>query len=114
MLGPILFLILFNDLANISDKLFTILFAEDTTFQITSNELRVLYNKANQESMKASDRFKANKATLNVSNTKYILFKSKIQERLNLLQLDIQIDGQTVERVGNNCTRKSLKFVGIH
>ena len=40
VLGPTLFLILINDLANISDKIFTILFANDTTFQISSNDLR--------------------------------------------------------------------------
>ena len=114
VLGPILFLILINDLANISDKLFTILFADDTTFQISSNNLRELYNMANQELIKASDWFKANKLTLNISKTKYILFRSKTLEHLDLSQLDIQIDGQSVERVGKNCTSKSFKFVGIH
>ena len=114
VLGPILFLILINDLANISDKLFTILFADDTTFQFSSNDLRELYNTANQELIKASDWFKANKLTLNVSKTKYILFRGKTQEHLDLSQLDIQIDGQSVERVGKNCTSKSFKFVGIH
>ena len=69
---------------------------------------------ANQELIKASDWFKANKLTLNISKTKYILFRSKTLEHLDLSQLDIQIDGQSVERVGKNCTSKSFKFVGIH
>ena len=68
---------------------------------------------ANQELIKAYDWLKANKLTLNVSKTKYILFRST-QERLDLSQLNIQIGGQSVERFGNNCTRKSFKFVGIH
>ena len=50
---------------------------------------------ANQELIKASDWFKANKLTLNVSKTKYILFRSKTQEHLDLSQLDIQIQGGT-------------------
>ena len=53
---------------------------------------------------KASDWFKANYLKLNVPKTK----------RLHLSQLDIQIDGQSVDRVGNNCTSKSFKFIGIH
>ena len=44
---------------------------------------------ANQELIKASDWFKANKLTLNVSKTKYILFRSKKQEHLDLSELDI-------------------------
>ena len=94
VLGPILFLILINDLDNISDKLFTILF----TFQISSNDLRELYNMANQELIKPCDWFKANKLTLNVSKTKYILFRSKTQEGL-----DSQLDIKTI-----------FKFLGIH
>ena len=59
VLGPILFLILIGEFANISEKLFAIFFADDTTFQISSNDLRVLYNMANKEFIKATDLFKA-------------------------------------------------------
>ena len=70
VLGPLLFLILINDLANISQNLFSLLFADDTTFQISSNKLKDLFKLANLELEKASDWFKANKLTLNLSKTK--------------------------------------------
>jgi len=43
ILGPILFLILINDLPN-ALKLFTILFADDTTLQYSSENLKSLYD----------------------------------------------------------------------
>ena len=43
ILGPILFLFLINDLQNAS-KLFTILFADDTTLQYSSENLKSLYD----------------------------------------------------------------------
>ena len=76
ILGPILFLILINDLPKAS-KFFTILFADDTTLQLSSKSLHDLYDLANFELSKIEDWFKANKLTLNASKTKYILFKNK-------------------------------------
>ena len=46
--GPLLFLIYINDLPN-ATNLFTILFADDTTFQISSGDSDYLYFKANLE-----------------------------------------------------------------
>ena len=85
VLGPLLFLILINDLANISQNLFSLLFADDTTFQISSNKLKDLFKLANLELEKASDWFKANKLTLNVSKTKYILFRKKTNKLTSLI-----------------------------
>ena len=73
VLVPIFHLILINDLANVSDKLFTLLFADDTIFQITFNNINELFEVANLEL--ASDWFKANKLSLNISKTKYMLFR---------------------------------------
>ena len=52
--GPLLFLIYINDLSNATD-LFTILFADDTTFQISSDNPDFLIYKANIELQKASN-----------------------------------------------------------
>ena len=72
ILGPLLFLILINDLPNAS-KLFTILFPDDTTLQYSSENLKSLYDFANLELSKIAGWFKANKQTFNASKTKYIL-----------------------------------------
>ena len=75
ILGPILFLILINDLANSSESLFALLFADDTTLQISSSNIQELYAIANKELITVSEWFRANKLTLNISKTKYILFR---------------------------------------
>ena len=73
VLGPILFLIFINDLPNCSE-LFALLFADDTTLQINSENLVSLFSKANEELAKVATWFRCNKLTLNVSKSKYILF----------------------------------------
>ena len=62
ILGPILFLILINDLPKAS-KFFTILFADDTTLQLSSKSLHDLNDLANFELSKIEDWFTANKLT---------------------------------------------------
>ncbi len=112
ILGPILFLILINDLPKAS-KFFTILFADDTTLQLSSKSLHDLYDLANFELSKIEDWFKANKLTLNASKTKYILFKNK-KEDVSITSLKLQIDNKDIERVGTGCKNESFKFVGVH
>ena len=65
VLGPILFLIFINDLPNASDFL-TLLFADDTTFQVSGQDLDQLFDHANFELEKSTVWFKSNKLTLNV------------------------------------------------
>ena len=62
--GPILFIIFINDLANATD-FFTILFADDTTFQLDSNNLATLYQSVNVNLKLAEIWFNSNKLTLN-------------------------------------------------
>ena len=71
--GPILFLILINDLPNASKRI-TIVFADDATIQFYSENLKRLHDFANFELSKIADWFIANKLTLNVSKTRYIPF----------------------------------------
>jgi hypothetical protein len=65
VIGPLLFLLFINDLPNANECL-TLLFADDTTFQLSGVNLDILYEKANFELDKASVWFKANKLTLNI------------------------------------------------
>ena len=112
ILGPILFLLLINDLPNASKELFSILFADDTTLQLSGSNLEELYSNANCELEKAYDWFCANKLTLNISKTKYILFREK-KEIVNFNNLNLKIDGKNIDRIGMDCQDKYFKYVGI-
>ena len=73
VLGPLLFLLFINDLPNATDFL-TLLFADDTTFQVSGIELNQLFDLANTELKKSAVWFEANKLTLNVKKTKFMVF----------------------------------------
>ena len=59
VLGPILFLIFINDLQKCTN-LFTLIFADDTTFRIFGSNLEALFETANFELSKANEWFKLN------------------------------------------------------
>ena len=110
VLGPILFLLYINDLHN-ATLFYTLLFADDTSFLLSGRDLNELYALVNTELEKAFTWFKANKLSLNVSKTKYLVFRSpKMPLNVNL---SIKIGNEEVERIGQDCQMKSFKFVGI-
>ena len=76
VLGPLLFLLFINDLPNATDFL-TLLFADDTTFQVSDQDPNKLFEIANSELEKATNWFTANKLTLNVKKTKFMIFSEK-------------------------------------
>ena len=112
ILGPLLFILLINDLPNATD-FFSILYADDTTLQKSSNNLIDLYSSANNELIKLADWFKANKLTLNVSKTKYILFRNNLKA-IDFSKLQLLIDDEFIDRIGQGCNEESFKFVGIY
>jgi hypothetical protein len=112
VLGPILFLLYINDLPNSID-IFSSLFADDTIFVNSNENLKVLEINANLQLEKAKVWFQANKLSLNVSKTKYIVFRTKRMANIPET-FKLSIGGREVERIGNNCDTKSFKFVGVH
>ena len=107
VLDPLLFLIFINDLPN-ATKFFTLLFADDTTFQLCSDNIQSLFTLANTELNKAASWFQSNKLTLNVSKTKFILFRAK-NMAANFENCELKIGNEIIERIGNNCKTKFFK-----
>ena len=112
ILGPILFLIYMNDISN-STNLHILSFADDTTVTMSSPDVFGLYAIMNMELEKLNDWFRANRLCLNVKKTKYILFRPTTNYPKTINE-NIYLNGQQVDRVGNNQNEKSFKFLGIH
>lgn len=110
VLGPVLFLLFINDLARATNFL-TFLFANDTTFQLSSHNVSQLTTVANRELEKASVWFQCNKLTLNVSKTKYIIFRNK-NMKLPDENIFLKIGSEFLERVGFDMPLKNFKFLG--
>ena len=111
VLGPLLFLLYINDLP-LATSFFTSLFADDTSFLKSSSDIASLILDANTELKKAAKWFQANRLTLNVSKTKYIVFRNK-NMHFDPNSCNISIGNKILERIGNNCVNKYFKFVGL-
>ena len=74
ILDPLFFILYINDLNNAS-MLDAILFADDTNLFISHNDPVYLINTLNRELDKLSTWFTANRLSLNLSKTNFIVFK---------------------------------------
>ena len=105
ILGPLLFILYINDIIETSPLLRFILFADDTNLFYSNAKLALLINTVNAGLDTLAVWFRANKLSLNVSKTNYIIFGRK---KLPSIIPDILIDGVRVKRVD------STKFLGVH
>ena len=96
VLGPLLFLIFINDAPKGFKDLLTILFADDTTLQMSNQDAHALFGKVNNALALASDWFKANKLTLHPSKTKYIFFS--VGQHTELIDETLTLDGVAIEQ----------------
>ena len=82
VLGPLLFLIYINDIQESSNKLKLFLFADDTNAVYADKNLKSLEFTINQELCKLFDWLTANKLTLNIEKTTFVIFRPA-QRKLN-------------------------------
>ena len=105
ILGPLLFLIYVNDLAYVSQKMFTLMFADDTSCFMSGKDIDTVVSSLNIELQEIVVWLKANRLSLNIAKTHYIIFSSK---RKNVTPShDIHIEGNSIVQV-NSC-----KFLGV-
>ena len=106
VLGPLLFIIYINDLANsCKDGLFRI-FADDTGIFCHSTNLESLIEKARNIIKNVKNWFTANKLTLNVDKTSFIIFRSK-RDTTNNLPDTIEVGNTTINR------ETKIKYLGL-
>ena len=103
VLGPLLFIIYTNDLPRSIKTAKSILFADDTTVYVSSSSLTEVVKVINHDLGCLADWFRANRLSLNVGKTHYVLFsKMNTREPLN-----IYIGNTTLER------KHDVKFLGV-
>ena len=108
ILGPLLFLIYINDMYKASDQIKTITFADDTNLFISHTKIRELFASANLQLEHYNTWFKANKLSINIDKTNYILFHKKTQrDNLPLKLPKLNINNTEVKKVDKT------KFLGI-
>ena len=105
ILGPILFLLYINDIINSSKLLKFVLFADDSTLYASHSDLNYLISSVNQEITYVKQWIDANKLTLNVKKTHYIIF-ARLRKKISIEPI-IKINNDTLNRVYDT------KFLGV-
>ena len=103
ILGPLLFIIYINDIEKSSGLLQFILFADDSNIFLSHSDPDQLTQILNNELKSVTNWIKANKLSLNLDKTSYMLFSNKLATLPN----DIVFDGTLIQRV------RSTKFLGL-
>ncbi len=105
VLGPLLFIIYTNDLPNSLIHSKCILFADDTTLYNTGTDERQLRLQIENDLTTLNDWFCANKLSLNVQKTHFMVFGAK----MNKFEINsICLGNEVIERVDH------AKFLGIY
>jgi len=106
VLGPLLFIIYTNDLPCALCHSKCVLFADDTTIYYSSIDLNGVISKITSDLENLTDWFRANKLSLNISKTNYMLFSNnniKVPDSM----IKLRLANTKLNRVNN------IKFLGI-
>ena len=104
ILGPLFYIIYANDFSRASSLLFTIMFADDTSVFIEGQSYENVYKVVNEELKKCDNWIKANKLTLNVKKTHFMIFH---RSRMKPVNAQISLRNENIKQTN------SIKFLGI-
>lgn len=105
ILGPLLFILYINDMPSVLQNARPIIFADDTTLFVSNRDVDLALHLLQEDVDKLVLWFIANKLSLNLSKTNYMLFTTNTTVRCRTLSFEI--NGIAIERV-QNC-----KFLGV-
>ena len=107
ILGPLLFIISMNDICNMSDLMFAIMYADDTCFLINGTDMNTLIKQLNFELESLCIWFKPYKLSLNTQKTFYMVFHRARLKAIDNSSMDIIMDNQILTKVN------SIKYLSI-
>ena len=112
ILGPLLFIIYMNDINNASKVFQASLYADDTSLNtvisaFNANPNHLVSTAINDELNLVTEWLATNKLSLNVSKTKFMLFRSPQKSPNNLPKLELKINDISIEQV------KTFDFLGL-
>ena len=93
----------------IATELFSLIFADDTTFIATADTHNELTQKMNQEIDRISKWFRANRLVLHPMKTRIMGFFNTINKIGT-----IKMNSQVLVKVGNKRPEKTYKLLGVH
>ena len=105
ILGPLLFVICMNDICNDSELLYTIMYADDISVIMSGIDLESLLQSVNSELCLLNTWLKANKLSLNVNKTYYLVFR----------RARIKVDNDNSIRMNDSIINSAshLKYLGV-
>ena len=100
ILGPLFFLLYINDLPQCLDKTKPRLFADDTNLTVSGDSITYLETAVNSDLEKLRKWLIANKLSLNVAKTEFMLIGSKqMIKNISNLQLNVKIENESIKQV---------------
>lgn len=111
VLGPLLFLLYINDITKASNKFNFFLFADDTNLLYANKNLKTLEKVVNEELIRVSDWLIANKLTLNIQKSNYVIFRP-YQKKLTS-KLQIKIFDNALGKFIDLTNKEYVKYLGI-
>ena len=123
-LGPLLFLCYINDFFTCT-RMFSVLFADDTTCLAKGPVLQELTNFVNLELQKMANWYRSNKMAVNTSKTKFIIFRTHGKQIepgacgvvYNSTEVGLPDNPDLIlplDRIHNQGEEKSFKLLGVH
>ena len=123
ILGPLLFLIYINDIATCT-TLFTLLFADDTSFLISGNSINEIVPVLNRELHKICYWFRANELSLHPLKTKVMIF-TRNENNIEFEDLNIVLNYNNYDEnnpdlitklgfINSSSEIPAIKFLGVY
>ena len=107
ILGSLLFILYMNDICNVSDILFAIMYADDTSLVVNGKDLNTLIQLLNSALIDVCTWFKANRLSLNTNKIFYIVFHSTRIKHISGVVDSIVIDNTILVKTS------SLKYLSV-